>query len=80
VTTLILLRHGRSSANTSGVLAGRSPGVELDDTGKLIFAAAPEPKRHVWIAGAHHNDVFAVAGARFFSELADFEKSLPAAK
>lgn len=34
VTTLILLRHGRSSANTSGVLAGRSPGVELDDTGK----------------------------------------------
>jgi probable phosphomutase (TIGR03848 family) len=34
VTTLILLRHGRSSANTSGVLAGRSAGVELDDTGK----------------------------------------------
>jgi probable phosphomutase (TIGR03848 family) len=34
VTTLILLRHGRSSANTSGVLAGRRDGVELDDTGK----------------------------------------------
>jgi probable phosphomutase (TIGR03848 family) len=34
VTTLILLRHGRSSANVSGVLAGRSPGVELDDTGR----------------------------------------------
>lgn len=34
VTTLILLRHGRSTSNTSGVLAGRSPGVELDDTGK----------------------------------------------
>jgi len=34
VTTLILLRHGRSSANTSGVLAGRAPGVELDDAGK----------------------------------------------
>jgi probable phosphomutase (TIGR03848 family) len=33
VTTLILLRHGRSSANTSGVLAGRMPGVRLDDTG-----------------------------------------------
>jgi probable phosphomutase (TIGR03848 family) len=33
VTTLILLRHGRSSANTSGVLAGRTPGVRLDDTG-----------------------------------------------
>ncbi|HEY1969797.1 MAG TPA: histidine phosphatase family protein [Pseudonocardia sp.] len=34
MTTLILLRHGRSSANTSGVLAGRSAGVQLDDTGK----------------------------------------------
>jgi len=33
VTTLILLRHGRSSANAAGVLAGRSPGVELDETG-----------------------------------------------
>jgi probable phosphomutase (TIGR03848 family) len=34
VTTLILLRHGRSSANVAGVLAGRTPGVELDDTGR----------------------------------------------
>lgn len=34
MTTVILLRHGRSSANTAGVLAGRSPGVELDDTGR----------------------------------------------
>jgi probable phosphomutase (TIGR03848 family) len=34
VTTLILLRHGRSAANASGVLAGRSAGVELDDTGR----------------------------------------------
>jgi probable phosphomutase (TIGR03848 family) len=34
VTTLILLRHGRSTANTAGVLAGRSPGVELDETGR----------------------------------------------
>jgi probable phosphomutase (TIGR03848 family) len=34
VTTLILLRHGRSSANAAGVLAGRTPGVALDDTGR----------------------------------------------
>jgi probable phosphomutase (TIGR03848 family) len=34
VTTLILLRHGRSSANAAGVLAGRTPGVELDEAGK----------------------------------------------
>lgn len=31
--TLILLRHGKSTANGAGVLAGRSPGVVLDDTG-----------------------------------------------
>jgi probable phosphomutase (TIGR03848 family) len=38
VTTLILLRHGRSAANASGVLAGRSAGVELDDTGRVQAA------------------------------------------
>ncbi|WP_091677139.1 histidine phosphatase family protein [Amycolatopsis marina] len=32
--TVILLRHGRSTANGSGVLAGRSPGVDLDSTGR----------------------------------------------
>lgn len=31
--TVILLRHGRSTANTAGILAGRSDGVALDDTG-----------------------------------------------
>lgn len=34
MTTLILLRHGRSTANTAGVLAGRTPGIELDDRGR----------------------------------------------
>jgi probable phosphomutase (TIGR03848 family) len=33
VGTLILLRHGRSTANTAGVLAGRTPGVSLDEQG-----------------------------------------------
>lgn len=33
MTTVLLIRHGRSVANTSGVLAGRTPGVELDDVG-----------------------------------------------
>lgn len=32
--TVILLRHGRSTSNTSGTLAGRSPGVDLDDHGR----------------------------------------------
>lgn len=32
--TVILLRHARSTANGSHVLAGRTPGVELDDGGR----------------------------------------------
>lgn len=32
--TVLLLRHGRSTANTAGVLAGRSAGVELDEKGR----------------------------------------------
>jgi probable phosphomutase (TIGR03848 family) len=32
--TVLLIRHGRSTANTSGVLAGRSPGIALDDKGR----------------------------------------------
>lgn len=31
--TVILLRHGRSTANTARTLAGRSPGVGLDEVG-----------------------------------------------
>jgi probable phosphomutase (TIGR03848 family) len=33
VATVILVRHGRTTANTSGVLAGRTRGVRLDDAG-----------------------------------------------
>ncbi|MFE7420553.1 histidine phosphatase family protein [Rhodococcus sp. NPDC057529] len=32
--TVVLLRHGRSTSNTAHTLAGRSPGVELDDRGR----------------------------------------------
>lgn len=34
MTTVVLLRHGRSTANVAGVLAGRTPGVSLDDRGR----------------------------------------------
>jgi abhydrolase domain-containing protein 17 len=46
--------------------------------GETLFAAAREPKRSVWIEGAHHNDVFAVAGDRILRELVSFGQSLPA--
>jgi probable phosphomutase (TIGR03848 family) len=39
--TLILVRHGRSTANTEGVLAGWTPGVTLDERGAAQAAALP---------------------------------------
>ena len=39
MATVILLRHGRTTANAGGVLAGWSPGVRLDDNGRAQAAA-----------------------------------------
>ena len=39
MTTLLLVRHGRTAANASGTLAGWTPGVSLDDTGRTQAAA-----------------------------------------
>lgn len=48
MATVILVRHGRSTANTGGILAGRAGGVHLDDHGRSQ-AAALGPR----IAAAH---------------------------
>ncbi|MER5866544.1 histidine phosphatase family protein [Kitasatospora sp. NPDC002040] len=40
--TLLLVRHGRSTANTAGVLAGWTPDVHLDDTGQAQAAGLAE--------------------------------------
>jgi probable phosphomutase (TIGR03848 family) len=42
VTTVILLRHGRTTANAGGVLAGWTPGVLLDETGSAQVRAVGE--------------------------------------
>jgi probable phosphomutase (TIGR03848 family) len=42
VATVILLRHGRTTANTGGVLAGWTPGVELDEAGMQQAKAVAE--------------------------------------
>ena len=39
MTTVLLIRHGRTTANASGVLAGRTPGIELDERGRAQAAA-----------------------------------------
>jgi probable phosphomutase (TIGR03848 family) len=48
VPTVLLVRHGRTTANASGTLAGWTPGVGLDDTGRgqaqaLAERLAPVP-------------------------------------
>ncbi len=42
MATVILVRHGRTTANASGTLAGRLPGVGLDETGSAQAARAGE--------------------------------------
>ncbi|MFE3326438.1 histidine phosphatase family protein [Streptomyces sp. NPDC059176] len=52
MATLILVRHGRSTANTAGVLAGWTPGVGLDDRGTAQAAALPGRFAGVELAAA----------------------------
>ena len=42
MTTVILLRHGRTTANTGGILAGWTPGVHLDEQGAAQVQAVGE--------------------------------------
>src|SRR6187431_1296820 len=42
MATVILARHGRTAANATGVLAGRTKGVHLDDAGIAQSEAAAE--------------------------------------
>ena len=42
MTTVLLLRHGRTTANAGGVLAGWTPGVGLDETGAAQVQAVGE--------------------------------------
>ena len=50
VTTVLLVRHGRTEANASGVLAGWTPGVGLDERGQAQSAALGARLRPVPLA------------------------------
>lgn len=51
MATVILVRHGRTTANASGTLAGRLPGIRLDDTGAAQAARTGERLAAVPLAG-----------------------------
>lgn len=50
MTIVILARHGRSTANSAGILAGRMPAVTLDETGRAQAEALEAPLRQVQAA------------------------------
>jgi len=50
VGTLILVRHGRTGANATGVLAGWTPGIGLDDTGRGQVESLAERLRSLSMA------------------------------
>ena len=50
MATVVLVRHGRSTANTAGVLAGRLPGVRLDERGEEQVAHLAERLEGVRLA------------------------------
>jgi len=51
MTTLILVRHGRTSANRDGILAGWTPGVDLDELGVTQAQAVAQRLAPLPIAG-----------------------------
>ncbi|WDF31844.1 MSMEG_4193 family putative phosphomutase [Arthrobacter agilis] len=51
MATLILVRHGRTTANATGLLAGRTAGVGLDETGRDQAAATGERLAAVPLVG-----------------------------
>ena len=60
MATMVLARHGRTTANTSGVLAGRSKGVHLDDRGAEQARAAGERLAGLAARGRRHQPARAV--------------------
>jgi probable phosphomutase (TIGR03848 family) len=51
MSVVLLVRHGRTTANASGILAGWSPGVHLDDVGRTQVEQLAERLRSVPLAG-----------------------------
>jgi fermentation-respiration switch protein FrsA (DUF1100 family) len=54
------------------VLHGDRDDIVPFEHGQMIFEAAPEPKRFFKIAGAAHNDTYAVGGRGYFQQLKEF--------
>ncbi|MDO5677335.1 MAG: MSMEG_4193 family putative phosphomutase [Propionibacteriaceae bacterium] len=57
MTKVVLIRHGRSTANAAGVLAGRAPGVSLDHVGRAQAEEVGRALQGVPIAAAYTSPI-----------------------
>ncbi|MFP3396358.1 histidine phosphatase family protein [Brevibacterium sp. SIMBA_078] len=72
---IVLLRHGLSSANVSGILAGRAPGVSLTDEGIRALRANLELLPHRHFTHLLHSPLQRCAQtASIAAEAADFDR------
>jgi probable phosphomutase (TIGR03848 family) len=61
MSTVLLIRHGRTSANARGVLAGRTEGVGLDGPGRRQARSLAARLRQVPLAAAVHSPLLRCA-------------------
>lgn len=69
------IRHARCPVL---IIHGRQDGIIPFWHGEKLFAAVPEPKRALWVDGAGHNDLTAVAWDAYVQALQDFARGLEA--
>lgn len=76
MTKVVLIRHGRSTANAQGILAGRAPGIALDEVGR-----AQALRLRAQLAGAAFAAAYTspIQRCRETAELSGFPDALPIA-
>jgi len=70
------LRHVRHVRCPVLVMHGTDDEVIPISHGRRLYEAAWNPKQALWVEGAHHNDLALVAGARYWSSLAEFARTV----
>jgi abhydrolase domain-containing protein 17 len=58
------------------IMHGDADGTIPFSHGQQLYAAAPNPKRHLWVHGAGHTDLEDIADKAYDSALQDFQKLL----
>ncbi len=70
------LRHIRQVHVPVLVIHGTADAVIPVSHGRRLYDAASNPKQALWVEGAGHNDLFLVAGQRYWDALAQFARTV----